>query len=269
MPQIALQDLIDELALSSRVKGIFTTGTTATGLTTSSDIDLVVILDKNSEEIKSAYTMIEERFADIFFFDSDFVTKCKNMERIPANAFEGMFITWLAKGKIYKDDTGVLFELKEDARAKMDGFIIPDEEKQDSWFKINYSFIANTRYFNAENDLYHKALELRLLYSISELIVAYFTFRNIPWRGEKSAIAYLEEHDTRTYECFTNFLESSSLEKRFNAYQDLFHRTSFANYQQWNDDFLVVLNSKHHVDESLTIFWNQLRKSKNAKKKLG
>jgi len=58
----SLKNLLEQLKLSPRVKGIFSTGTTATGLTPWSDIDLVIVLDKNDEKIKLVYTKIEKSF---------------------------------------------------------------------------------------------------------------------------------------------------------------------------------------------------------------
>ncbi|HNS34442.1 MAG TPA: hypothetical protein PKG83_04490, partial [bacterium] len=69
----SLKELLDKLKISSRVKGVFSTGTTATSLTPASDIDLIVVIDKNFEEIKSIFATIENRFADIYFFDIDFI----------------------------------------------------------------------------------------------------------------------------------------------------------------------------------------------------
>jgi len=54
----SLEKLIEKLKTSPRVKGIFSTGTTATRMNPSSDIDLIVVLDKNTENIKSVYTSL-------------------------------------------------------------------------------------------------------------------------------------------------------------------------------------------------------------------
>jgi predicted nucleotidyltransferase len=260
----ALQTTIHQLSLSPRVKGIFTTGSTATGLAPSSDIDLVVILDDNREGIKSAYTMIEGKFADIFFFDLAFVKRCAKLNTIPANGFEGIFLTWLAKGRIEKDEREILTNLKTTAQKKVKTLKISTEEKRDHWFKINYNYIANKRYFNSDNGLYHDALEFRLLYSVSELIVAYFVFRDIPWRGEKEAVMHLKKDDRNTYACFTKYFKSQTVNDRYMSYAKLFKRVLVSSDQQWDKDFLVIVNSKHQIEESLTTFWNKLLVSEKA-----
>lgn len=259
-----LQATIHKLTLSARVKGLFTTGSTATGLTPSSDIDLVVILDGNKEGIKSVYTMIDGRFADIFFFDLAFVKKCTKLDTVSANGFEGIFLTWLAKGRIEKDNRGILAGLQTKAQSRVETLVVSTEEKRESWFKINYNYVANKRYFDSGEALYREALEFRLLYSVSELIVAYFAFRDIAWRGEKEAVLYLKKEDRKTYACFRKYFSSWTAKGRYEAYTKLFKRVLVSKDQQWGEDFLVVLNSKHQVDKSLEKFWSKLLASKKV-----
>ncbi|HQA63885.1 MAG TPA: hypothetical protein PK085_02135 [bacterium] len=172
----SLEKLLDKLKISSRVKGIFSTGTTATSLTSASDIDLIVVIDKNSEEIKSIFTTIENRFADIYFFDIDFINQLKDKSEVSANNFDGMFLEWLKKGKIEYDPEKLLESLKAKIEEISPTQKVVESEKRDFWIKTNYNFIANLRYYNSKDEIYHKALELRLLYSVIELITAYFLF---------------------------------------------------------------------------------------------
>ena len=253
-----LTDVIKHLSARSEVVGLFTTGTTASGLNPSSDIDLVVILTDNQKGIRSAYTTIENRFADIFFFDADFVKKVSEMENIPGNGFEGMFVTWLAKGVIEKDESGDLTRLKTLVDKKVQNFSVTLEEKQDSWFKINYNFIANQRYFKSDDTVYHNALEIRLMYSIVELVVAYFTLREIPWRGEKEAITYLEKHDNKTLESFMAFTKSHSLSEKYHAYKSLFASVLHGDFKEWQNDFLIVKDEKNQLKAELTDFAREL-----------
>lgn len=258
MPSNQLTDVIKHLSERNDVVGIFTTGTTASGLNPSSDIDLVVILDENKKGIRSAYTTIENRFADIFFFDLNFVKKVAEMENVPGNGFEGMFLTWLAKGKIEKDTSGDLIRLKAQSKEKAQNLAVSFEEKQDSWFKINYNFIANQRYFASENTVYHQALEIRLMYSIVELIVAYFTLREIPWRGEKEAVLYFEKNDPKTFELFRAYGASKSPSEKFHCYQNLFKNVLHGDFQEWKSDFLIVKDEKNQVDKKLVGFTKEM-----------
>src|SRR3989344_8657599 len=241
MEQLSLMNLIEQLKLSPRVKGIFTTGTTATKLTLSSDIDLVIILDKNDESIKSVYTKIENHFSDIFFFDIDFINQLKSRQEVSGNNFDGMFLEWLVKGKIEYDPESLLLTLKNIIDKNPPLQNVTDSEKRDFWIKTNYNFIANLRYYNSSDELYRKALEMRLLYSVIELITAYFSFRGMPWRGEKAAVRYFEEHDKKFLETFRKYSASGSLEKKMKYYRALFAKVFFGTYRRWEKGFIVPI----------------------------
>ncbi len=254
----SLEKLIDKLKMSPRVKGIFSTGTTATTLTPSSDIDLVVIIDKNSEEIKSIFTTIENRFSDIYFFDIDFLNQLKNKSEVSGNNFDGMFLEWLKKGKIEYDTENLLASLKSKTEETSPAQKVADSEKRDFWIKTNYNFIANSRYYNSEDEIYHKALELRLLYSVIELITAYFSFRGIPWRGEKAAIKYLEQNDQNFLAVFQKYSESNTLAEKMKYYEQLFDKIFFNEYQKWEKDFIIAVSQKNGYDQKLLDFWISL-----------
>jgi len=254
----SLANLIEKLKSSPRVKSVFSAGTTATKLTPSSDIDLIIIIDKNSEGIKSIFTTIENRFSDIYFFDIDFLNQLKDKGEVSGNNFDGMFLAWLATGKIEYDPENLLSEIKNKFEKTSPIQKVSDSEKRDFWVKTNYNFIANSRYYNSTDEIYHKALELRLLYSVIELITAYFSFRSIPWRGEKSAVKYLQQNDQDFLSIFEKYSRSNSLTEKMEYYTELFNAIFIDEYQKWKDDFVVAISSKNQYDQKLNIFWDDL-----------
>lgn len=256
MSSKSLEAVIEQLKNLENVIGLFTTGTTASGLGPSSDIDLVAILEKNVDQIKAAYTTIEGRFADIFFFDRDFLTKLSAPDTVQGNAFEGMFLTWLLKGEIKKDEGGYLEGLKAQKGNNLH-FEISEQEKSDSWFKINYNFIGNKRYFSSKNNLYHEALEIRLFHSMAELVVAYFTLRDLSWRGEKEATQYLQAQDAGTMEKLSAYWKTQTLKERYSAYEELFSRVVTQRYPQWDEDFFIAIDTQQMIHTSLGV-WKDL-----------
>ena len=254
----SLRKFIERLKSSPRVKGIFRTGTIAPKLPAASDIDLVVILDKNEERMKSVYTTVENRFADIFFFDVAWVKRLAAKREVFGNGFDGMFIRWLAQGSIAYDPANLLRELKQKISERPPRQNVSDAEKRDAWEKVNYNFVANARYYRSRDARYHTALEFRLLYSVIELVTAYFLFRNIPWRGEKAAVRHFEEHDQKFLEAFRKYSASGSLEKKMKYYQKMFNRIFTGEYQRWKDDFVIPISNQNQYDKNLIKFWNQL-----------
>ena len=61
--------IIEKLKTKDEVDAVFVTGSYGIAQEKSySDIDLVIILRKNTNKLKSVYTWIDGVFADIFFF---------------------------------------------------------------------------------------------------------------------------------------------------------------------------------------------------------
>jgi len=202
--------------------------------------------------------MIENRFSDIFFFDVDFLNRLENKQEVSGNDLEGMFVEWLAKGKIAYDPERILLRLKNKISEKQPLQKVADFEKRDAWVKINYNFIANSRYYNSQDALYHEALELRLLYSVIELVTAYFSFRDIPWRGEKAAIKYLEQHDQEFLITFKKYTGSGTLSEKMKRYENLFDKVFFGEYQKWDKDFVVPISSENKYEQKFVDFWNTI-----------
>jgi len=219
-----------------------------------------VVIDKNSEDIKSIFTTIENRFSDIYFFDIDFLNQLKDKSEVSGNNFDGMFLEWLKKGKIEHDPENLLESLKGKIEETSPTQKVVDSEKRDFWIKTNYNFIANSRYYNSKDEIYHKALELRLLYSVIELITAYFSFRGIPWRGEKAAIKYLEQTDQKFLSIFEEYAKSNLLTEKMKHYTELFDAMFSGEYQKWEDDFVIPISQKKGYDKKLSDFWDSLTK---------
>lgn len=253
-----LTQLIDNLKYSPKVLGVFFTGSTITGIRPSSDIDLVIILKNNSKNLRSIYTMIEGHFADIFFFDQQFLQTVNKKKNYSANTLEGIFVTWILQGKIVFDPKQQLQQLQNKQRKRLRLFIIPEQEKREWWVKINYNFIANERYFNSPKPEYKSALELRLLYSVTELITAYFAFRDLPWRGEKAALKYLTVNDSKYYKVFKAFTHGKTASVKMKAYLKLFSYTCTKTFKPWGKNFVIPLTQKNQYNKNLVRFWNLL-----------
>lgn len=256
MTYSSLDIVIEKLKASPRVKGIFLTGSIS-ALKPESDLDVVIILDKNTEQIKSLYTTIEGRFADIFFFGQEFLEQLDIEKEISGNSLAAIFLNWLDKAKIVYDPKRILENLR--SKKLSSKIFVPDYEKRQAWVNVNYNFIAAKRYFTAVAPLYRSALELRLMYSVMELVTAYFTFRDIPWRGEKTAVGYFQHADPDYFSIFNDYLASTTSEERMRSYEALFKKTLFRDYQQWPQEFSIAVSLQPKKDiliKSLEYFWS-------------
>ncbi len=104
----------------------------------------------------------------------------------------------------------------------------------------------------SSDELYHAALEIRLLYSIVEALVGYFAMRDINWEGEKNAVLYLRKNDPTYLKAFESSCREASLPNRFVYYRQLAESSFFGKYMKWNRDVAVS------VDGEFGAFWQDI-----------
>lgn len=255
-----LTQIIKNLRSHQNVDAVFLTGSQGNEHKPYSDIDLVIVLDKHEHDLTSLYTWIDDKFADIFFFDRADLERIETSKELPGNAMDAVFVSWLQKATIQFDKSGKLIDLKNKANELSEKISIPKSEKDLFWQKINYNFVANTRYFESNDPAYHEALEVRLLYSVSEVFTGYFEFRDIIWRGEKTAMKYLKENDAGFYNAFIAYTKAANLEDKFNKYSDLVKTVFIDGYKLWNKgDILPQTQDRSKADETELIkYWDEL-----------
>ncbi|MEI6304629.1 MAG: nucleotidyltransferase domain-containing protein [Candidatus Taylorbacteria bacterium] len=238
--QMNFDQLISKLSNNQNVDALLLCGSTATQTrTTSSDYDLVVIVKDKPEKLVSMFATIGNVPADIFFFTIlEIETILKNMS--VKDGAEMWLLNWLETGKISFDKSGTLTKLQETRRSvqKPDNVSLAKSYE----YKINYNLLANTRYFESKDELYHAALEIRLLYSIVEALVGYFTMRAINWEGEKSAILYLRKNDPAYLKVFESVCRETSLFSKFASYKKLVEESFYGKYKKWDNDIAVSMD---------------------------
>lgn len=254
----SLRQLISQLTASPRVKGILLTGSTAIALAAASDIDVIVVLDTNAERIEKLYTTVEGRFADVFFVDVWLLNQLFEQSNVSANSLDGMMTDWLLQGKIAYDQNGLLSRLKSKLERTRPAQTVSSAEQRTLWVHTNYNFIANTRYYRSSDPLYRQALDIRLLYSVMELISAYLSFRAIPWRGEKAAVKYLAHDSPEFLAIFQRLTSSNTIDGKMTYYSQLFPHIFFGAYQRWDEDFIIPMSGKNGYDSTLLKFWRDL-----------
>lgn len=261
-----LQNIIEHLKLNNDVDAVFLTGSHGANKKPYSDIDLVIILKENVKQIESIFTWIDGTFADIYFFDLKNIKNIMSSESLFANPLIGSRIentmdsrlyNWIKKSSIQFDKSGDLTKLK----SKQIELKVGEADKEISWNNINYNFEVNTRYFNSGDSVYHEALEMRLLYSVSQLITGYFSFRGIQWEGEKNAVKYLKDKDPKFYENFILYSKSSTLENKFKYYKQMVESVFSGPYHLWTrNEVLPKLRGRTTKlnDPELIEFWEKL-----------
>jgi len=245
----SLNDVVSKLSSNGNVDALLLCGSTASGKQTkSSDHDLVLVVKEKPDKLLSFFTYIAGAPADIFFYSISEIQRIISDKRAKDGG-ETWLMHWLEEGKIAFDHSGKLTELQ-----KMMGTIFTslDASAGAYVYKINYNLVNNIRYFESEDQLYHAALEIRLMYSIVEVLTGYFSLRHIYWEGEKMAIRYLKEHDPKYLSVFETACRASNLKDRFLAYQELVELTFTAEYPKWDKEVAVS------IEGDFGGFWSDL-----------
>ena len=233
-----LEEIIVKLSSNGNIDALLLCGSTASGKQTkSSDHDLVLIVKEKPDKLLSLFTYIAGVPADIFFYSVNEVQGIISDKRVKDGA-ETWLMHWLEKGKIAFDHSGKLTELQK----MVDTISTSLDASAGAYvYKINYNLVNNTRYFESEDQLYHAALEIRLMYSIVEVLTGYFSLRHIYWEGEKKAVQYLKDHDQKYLSVFERACRAVTLKDRFTAYLELTELTFTAEYPKWNKEVAVSI----------------------------
>jgi hypothetical protein len=191
-----LDELIARLARNDAVDGILLMGSTGTAaLTPTSDYDLLVVLTDLPAPLRMVTTWVGERLTEVY------CTTTAALDRVVAepttwsgNSEQGGVLSWLMNGRIAFDRFGLLRRSQEAVRQAPPP--VPNErEAYEAWRHIGYSVVQMRRYLAATDPASLIAVDLRLLYGLFEVVLAYFAVRGVPWRGEKEAIRYWQERD--------------------------------------------------------------------------
>ncbi len=263
----SLEEVLTQLKAHPNTDSVLLMGSAATHtLGKHSDIDITVIVHELPENILGINTVIENKFAEIYLYSTKEVNALLEKKTIDPYMKEGWIIRWVRDGEIIIDKSGVLEKLQTKSKEIKDS--VSNTQMYTTWQKINYNYTQNMRYYQSGKDLYLQALDIRLLYSVMDLIVGYFLLRNIAWLGEKKAINWLQENDTSFLKNFQTYLRETDRTKKVELYKKLIQKTLEPARGLWKEKInSIVLTEGFNIDEIEKgfRFWNELLEGKIKK----
>lgn len=220
---MTLKGVIGRLMRHDAVDGIMLLGTTGTDrLTPTSDLDILLVLNDLPAPMRMVNTWIDGRLAEVY------CTTVDAIERIVADGAtwrdgteEATLLVWLREGHIVHDRSGRLEIARERAGNLSHPTLADEREIHEAWRKIGYNAAQIKRYLAADDPASQSAVDMRLLYSVAEVNLHYFTVRRLPWRGEKPAIHYWQDHDPKYLACFHRFSAETDRHRRVELYEEL------------------------------------------------
>ena len=220
---MTLNGVIDRIAHHADVDGIMLLGTTGTDrLTPTSDIDILLVLNTMPTPVKIVNTWVDGRLAEVYCTTVDVI------ERVVAEGAswkdgteQGAVLVWLKEGRIVHDRSGRLETARERAKSAPEPTLADEREMHEAWRKVGYNVAQIRRYLAADDPVSQSAVDMRLLYSVAEVNLHYFTVRRMPWRGEKPAIRYWRDHDPDYLDCFHRYAAETERQRRVELYEAL------------------------------------------------
>lgn len=246
----SLNKVIENLKLNDDIDSVFLTGSNAVNKSKSySDIDLVVILKENKNSLYSLYKWIDGIFVEVFFFDMSDIQRIASSKNIDSDNFDAILLDWIRKSNIYFDKSGMITNLKSKL-SEIDTSHVSEKSKRGYWQRINHNYIADKRYFESNDPTYHEALEVKLFYSMEQVICGYFALRDVPWRGEKNAVLYMKESAKDFYKIFQYYTSATSLAERFKAYSQMIDLVFTDEYIKWTEKDELILKKDFSIVDS-------------------
>jgi predicted nucleotidyltransferase len=259
----SLDDVLDNLRQHTNVEAVLTLGSTATGKqNSSSDYDLLVILHQMPFPMQVLLTTINGRLTDVLFAPSNLLTRLLNNE--PQSSFhpyETIVIEHMWTGKIVFDGNGRLAQVRTKL-SKHSWQATPTDEE--IYYRIihgiNFNYQHNKRYHSNPDPLYQMVLDIRLNYSVDQIISGYFLMRKLAWQGEKKAIQYWQEYDPAFFANFQKYFGAHRNEK-FAIYTDLAQQVLAPAGGLWPADSVnIVLDGDWRIDDvpKAVDYWHSL-----------
>ena len=213
---ITLDELIVRLRRRDSVDGIMVIGSTARQeLTPASDYDLVIVMSELAVPVDMGHTIVDGRDADLQFFTVDELDDMIETER-PVNPYisNGRTLLRMGCGRIEKDKSGLLDRARRKVLNGVKLQLLDDHQKYDRWWLTNM-FLRITRRLNRSDDpVYIQAVDLHVNGMLDYLMVDYFNFRDLLWKGEKDAVRYWTSYDPEFLRLFMGCLRESDTSRR-------------------------------------------------------
>lgn len=194
-PPLTLEDLVAVLSSSREVDGVLLLGSAAAaGLRPESDLDLLLVLNELPLPLRMVNTWVGGRFAEVYCTTTAAVASAA-AAHAPGGSEMRLLGEWLRRGRIAYDRSGLLVRVQQALQRVAADTRPPDAAVYAAWREIGYNAAHMRRYLASADPLAPTVVDVRMLYSLMEVILGYFTVRRMPWQGEKTALRYLEVHD--------------------------------------------------------------------------
>ena len=233
------ESLVERLKASPVVDGLMLIGSAAQdSLNTHSDRDLLVVLEDPPIPITNGTTFCDGVLVDLIIETRERMESLVSAEpaAISLSGYGASFFNWAASGSVVLDRGGCLERLRDRMAREDIGPVFTEGEHIGRADKALYNLAQTKRMSNSPDSLYQRAIDLRMLYQLANLMVDYFNLRGMAWIGEKEAIRYWQANDSAYFELFTACYWELDRRERVRLYGELVRATIEPTGFGWEGD---------------------------------
>ena len=233
------ESLVERLKKSPRVDGLMFLGSTGQStLDAFSDRDLLIVLDECNLAITNGAVYCDDVLVDLVFATRQEVEDLITAEpgSISLSDPRASFFNWVPSGTIVLDRCGRLESLRSALRRNGSSPRLTEGESVKRADRALYNLAHTQRMSGSPDPVYQQAVDLRMLYQLSALMVDYFNLRGLPWRGEKEAIRYWQSFYAGYIDLFMRCYWERRRAERVRLYAELVMATIEPVDFQWDPD---------------------------------
>lgn len=240
--KMPLDELIVRLRRRDTIDGIMVIGSTARDeLTPASDYDLAIVGSDMAALVDMGHTIVDGRHTDLRFLTVQEMNDMIESKR-PVNPYtsNGSTLLRMGDGQIEKDGSGCLGRARQKVLDGVELELLNDHQRYDRWWFINMFLRIAGRLDRSDDPVDHQAAELYVNGVLDSLMVDYFNFRDLLWKGEKEAIRYWTFHDPGFLHLFMQCLKETETSSRVALLKTLCSLASKPFGPIWGDDHTAM-----------------------------
>ena len=206
-----LQSVIEKLKSNSSVVGIIQYGRrTMDDMSLGGDFDLFVFMQQRPETVESLHFFVQDIPVDM---------NIRVLDDLSGDMPITPFDVGIMDGRVIYDPTGRLAELHKDIQHKWqpDTTTISDHSRAFTRFSHRHA-LDKVRHRLDTHPLF---CEVLLSSNVYWLLQAYFRLRQLPFKGERDAIAWLQTHDEKVHSLLDRFFASHDLAAKLTISEEL------------------------------------------------
>lgn len=219
---ITFDELLARLASKDEVAGLLQIGSASSGsFSAASDYDLILVLRDDSPRLDTIATWIDGHLTEI---NCKTIGQMEELARTPGLrdiTEAGALVNMIRAARVVFDSEGRLTHLQQTLRELPPPKLPGTDDAHDWWFRVGYELAHARRYLSSDDIAYRLTVEVRLLFSMHHVFMAYFAVRGIPWRGDKEAVKHLQAQDAAFLDAFLSFTREADVALKMKLYEDL------------------------------------------------